>query len=252
MKFLVNLLICIHFTFHGSVFAQNAKSEAAADLIRMRDAFFSSTTYSMNMKYSFFPTYTSTQPVQKHTGFYCKQGEVLSYTELYGTTTIKNGELVLVKDDSSKVFMVKKFYNEETMTAPTYEQFEKMLGVCNAVEKIQELPAGEKGYVLVFENKIENLAKMEVVFDAGTYVMHKIRMYFDYPVEKYYYASMDASPQYNKPCLEIEYVNVKINAAVSKEIFSVKKYLVQVDKKWQLTPVYAGKYTLYDQTIVSK
>jgi len=231
--------------------AQDIKQEATADLIRIRDVFTAHTSFSMNMHYSFFPEHHSKTPVETHTGYYCKMGEALYLSELYGTTTISNGEVVMVKDDSSKIIMVKKFFKEENPPL-THEQFEKMLKICNSVEKIKGRTEDEKAYSLLFKEKIENLVKMDILFNAKTYNVRKIIMYFDRPIQDHHFANVDANPQYPKPRLEVEYINFNGNSTYTKEKFSVKKYIGKINNKWELTAAYAGKYTLFDQTTVNK
>jgi hypothetical protein len=251
LKHSITIVALAASAFSSVLLGQDVRKEAVEDMIKLRTSFSQPSSYSMNMLYRFYPTYTSQEPVEKHSAYYCKQGEALSYTQLYGTTTIVNGEWVVLKDDSSKTIMVKKYYKEETPLL-SHEQLEKMLTLCSSVSKSPKPGEGRKGYILKFADKIDYLVKLEVVFDTAAYVMHGVRMYFDYPSQKHYHSSQESDPEYTQPRLEIDYANVKINAPVNKDVFSIKKYLVRAKDKWQLTSAYSSKYTLQDQTIVNK
>lgn len=246
MKFLICICLVIS-TCTVTLCAQDIRKETSADLVRIREAYDKLSSLSMNINYKFYSSYSAESPVEKHTGYYCKQGSENSYLDLYGTLTVSNKDLVMVKDDSAMVFMVKKHFPEDAPQL-THDQFEKLLAVCSSVEKINDKGQDISGYRMLFKNNINGLSKLEFLFNTKSYLVTRIIMYYDRPVVKSYHTNTDIG--YAKPKLEVEYVNVNVAPELNRKQFSVTKYLHKGKEKWELTSAYARSYELYDQTQV--
>jgi len=229
----------------SGLMAQDIRKDIAADLVHIRQAYGNLGAVSMDIHYNFYPTYTATEPLETHTGYYCKQGKDNSRMELYGTLTLSNKDLVMVKDDSSMLFMVKK-HSPQDVSALTHEQFEKLLAVCSSVEKAAGSNAGSSGYRLRFDGSTNGMCKMEFFFDKVSYLVTRIVMYYNYPPVKNY--RPDQVQQHEKPRMEVEYRNVNTKPALDSKVFSTGRYLKKGKDKWQLTSAYASAYELFDQT----
>lgn len=235
--------------FSANAIAQDIRKQASADIVKIREAYSRMESVSMNVSYKFFPEYDSKTPLEKHTGYYCKQGASNYYMELYGTTTVSNNEVVMVKNDSAKVFMLKKYYPEDTPQL-THEQFEKLLSVCSSVDRVQGKDGSVSGYRLLFKGKIDGMSKVEFFFNTQSYFINKMVLYYDRPVIKQQFEGSEVE-DYPKPKLEVEYVNVNNSPVFDKKQFSVSKYLRKEKNGWQLNAPYASSFEFYDQTKTS-
>ncbi len=237
------LLICVALTG----FKPDVKN-ASRDFVKIREAYKKAGKLSMDMEYKVYQGHESDLLKEEHTGHYLKSGNDNLYMELFGTLTICNREIKMVKDDSGKVVLLTKPVPEDTKQ-PLVDM-EKMLQVCS---QVTALPSSKmvKGYHLEFGDQIMEMKAVEVYFDTTTYLVQKVILFYakDVDVHPEYKWKGKKSETY-KPRLEVEYQHINTNPVVSELKFSADKYIKKTNNKWKLQPALA-KYQLLDQTTQS-
>lgn len=240
--FLIAFACC--FVAKSYSFSGDSKNkQAEQDLLKVRTAYDNTANLSMDVLYKLYSNHTSKSILEEHKGFYCKQGKLNLYMELYGTLTIQNKDYLFVKDDSSKVFLLAK-NNAPASATPSSVDFEKLLSVCQSVV---EIPAVDnvKGYKLLFGNSdLLQMSSIEIYFDQTTFLTKKVVLFYN--------SNLEVNPEngqrkYIKPRLEVNYLNINTAPTFKKEQFDFSKYLKKNATAWQIQKSYSD-FELLDQT----
>ncbi len=224
----------------------DVKKDAIADFKKLNESFAALGSVSMDIQYRLFPTHASPAPVEEQTGSFTQRGKEEFMFSVYGTTTIRNREVTLVKDDSGKIFILKKSYSKEFRLQQDMD-YAKLLELCSSVEKISAAASqGMIAYRFIFPKTFQGMDKLEVYIDPKHYMTKKVIMYLNQPAETFPHIET-VNEQYTSPRLEIVYENIKVNPLFDKDAFSASKYVNKRKDKWLINPAYK-EYELMDQT----
>jgi hypothetical protein len=229
-----------------AVAGDSKNKQAEIDLAKVRTAYDRTANIAMDVEYKLYANHTTTDVLEVHKGFYCKQGVSNLYMELYGTLTIQNKEYIFVKDDSSKIVLLAK--NKAVISkSPTPADFQKLLTVCNTVTAMPTV-GNVKGYKLAFPtNELVEMNAIDIYFDTTNFFATKVVLFYN--------ASLEINPEngvrkYIKPRLEVNYLNINTAPDFKKDQFIFDKYLKKNAKTWQIQNAYS-EYELMDQTEVN-
>ena len=224
-------------SFRGDV------KSAARDFLKIREAYTHTSNLSMDVVYKVFQGPESDLKLDEHTGHYVKMGDDKLYMQLFGTLTIRNKEVIMVKDDSTKTILIKKPSPDDSKQ-PTIDM-EKLLQVCETIETLPN-EGTLSGYKLSFSKKMQEMKAIEIYFDSKSYFVQKVIIFYNTELDVKRVSTSRKNETF-KPRLEVRYVNINANPDPSVLSFPVDKYIKKEHSKWILQPILKG-YHLIDQT----
>lgn len=239
MKALLALLILFVSSF---AFASDAKTEFLASLKKANQLMEKASSISMKMHYALFEDHQSSTPMETHIGRYLRSGKQNFKMEVYGTLTIQNKEVILVKDDSNNVIMVSRPNPSNYFKLPGVD-LEKVIGQCNAVTKFGSDSTLNSFRVELTGSSKEN-EKLEMHFNRSTGMLVKMTVYMKLPA---IWDPLTGKEVKKNPRLEVSYLDIDLNNSIPESLFSTTAYIQKVNGKWS-----AGKnfsdYEFLDQT----
>jgi hypothetical protein len=194
------------------------KAQVAKDDFRKIDlAYKSSASLSMNVNYTAYADYSATAPLEVQKGEVKVQGSQ-SYHKIGPIEIIQNNNYTLTIDnEEKKIIMLGKIKAAEKKK-PLEIDLEKLLGFADEI-KYSEPFKGKGSYELSFAS--QEYSKVIVIFSRKTFFIEKIILYYLNPED----LSGEGEESAQQPRMEIDYLNVQVNASIPSSVFTYEKYL---------------------------
>jgi hypothetical protein len=217
-------------------------SKAAADFIRINEAYADYKKLKMDIDYLLFPDYTATTPFENEKGVFMKENNN-TYTELFGITSLNNSKVSLSVDKNEELMVVAD--PPKKTSIPGVIAFDTLLKICSSIQ-YAELDGNIKYYRLRFDNVVfSQYNEIDIYFDGGTFLLTKLNLYFREEV--------DANPDdkinlKEKPRLEITYSAIDTSPVFEVGQFSETHYIRIAGKKISCSSGYT-KYQLINNKL---
>ncbi len=195
--------------------------------------------YSITVSHASFEDYTTNVPHEKTAGFF-RRSKNNYHSFLVGVTTIQNANCKLVVDSAHGVIAIADPDRslENTLTHADYDTY---LSVCTAIKMMTI--GKESQYRLEFSKENPLNAYEFSIGDKGFF--SKITIFYNREIKK-------ENNSVTKPRMEITFSNWKKNISFSKDEFDETKYVFKKGDQYFLNTLYAGKYKLLDQRVMTK
>ncbi len=228
-----------------SLKAEDVRSELESILTKGNELYKTSPQLSMGIRYELFDTHQSTIPKETHMGSYQRQGVKNFKMLIYGTLTIQNESVLMVKDDSSEVIMLSR-PNPSNYFSIDKIKYSDLLKTCTLVSKITSTESGLAGFRMEFKNLSGEMEKVELFFEQTTCLVRRVVVYYNLPSM---YDPKTGKDTKESPRLEVNYSEIDLTTPIPAEIFSVNKFVWKKENTWKINKDYAA-YELLDQTNV--
>lgn len=211
----------------GSVVAQTAATKISyADFytdFKRCQTWYTATSYSVNINYKSFVTYTSTDVEDEFSGYIYQDGDKMKMFSM-GVITVINENVVFSIDTSEAVVMIGSPGDKPEMTEEKKKEEE-----ATHLEEIQE------DVKSVSKNESQNGYRYEVIYTAGNeYEKVIIEMNKQYQLQKQIlYFPEQFDPENNsktKPRMEVTYQNFATDVKFNAKEFKESTYYTKTDK----------------------
>jgi hypothetical protein len=216
----------LFFIAGGGIYAQNAKE----DFERVNKAYKEIPTVSMDIVYTVYPNHYTDASIDRQQGTYKKEKEKF-YSSLMGAETIvRDSKMLTIHKEQKSITLspAKPLYGFDASGM----KLDELLKVYKKIDFINK-SQNEKGYVVYFKDGSNVLSKFEFYFNAETYLITKMKLYYNRNME----FSADGKGNPDKPRLEISFSNINTHPKFNKEDFDLEKYVV-FGKKAKLNSTY--------------
>ncbi|MCU0436197.1 MAG: hypothetical protein MUC87_22260 [Bacteroidia bacterium] len=216
----------------GALSLQLSAQQATADFKKVNEAYQKATSLSMDVGYKLFANYTSASPFESSNGKYIKQNNNY-YSELLGIVTVQNAKHKITINQEQKSLILTN--PQDAGKSPSPVMLDSMLTLCSKIE-FTDLGEGRKLYKLHFAT-VENFEYDRIDIEIGNnWLLSKLVFFYRKAV---ILDETNKSLQKEKPRLEITYSSINTQPAISAELFSEKKYIIQSGKSYKAAPAYA-------------
>jgi len=191
---------------------------------------------NLDMTYQAFHAHTSNVVAEKARGKYCKKGNNVYYS-LLGNTFILEKDLLLVRDDTGKVVLIKK---NNGYFDPVKQHFDPGT-VAHFAKKITRTEGNNGLRTYDVELKDTEVGRMLVAVDTAKYLISSIELLYNREVEL---IEKSGIRHKIRPRVKIVY---QFNKAEPEEgLFSASKLLIKKGKQWALAQSLSA-YEFIDQ-----
>ncbi len=205
-------------------------------------AIYKEKSFEAQMEYSFYPSYTSTIPLEKEMMMIKKKGENY-YLNQFGLKTICNEKYVLLIDEESHIIAIDNRLKPsgEKMDAKTKAELESAARVVagtlgldsltvskgsNVTAEYLGIKNGKKEYAFVY--KSGEYEKTVFYLDAKDHHISKVKIFYREPVEL-------EEGKWVKTRVEISYLHQAANPVFTDDTFSMSKY-IELKKEGVVVP----------------
>ena len=207
------LMICCLLITTVSVQAQKVKD----DIGRINQVYEKNKNISFHTRYSIYPNYTSTVPVESSPGIVKVKGDKMYY-KIGNLEIMKNTDYVFSADHDQKTLVIMGRIQGEVLTENVKPDLDKIIKLCSSITYF-EAGKGLGGYEIVYPSEV--FSKMRMTFDKKTFLIESMSFY--YTEEQTYGAD-----QKSKVRIEVKYSDYKVGEDFSEETFSYSKYLTRI------------------------
>lgn len=217
------------------------RKQAALWFKQMNEAYNKQQGLSFDMEYRIYKGHTSQTIHESRTAHVKRMGKTHFKQIIDGIETIQNHEVLLVKDDSTQMILIKNPVDVKQLEAGL--NIEKALKVASQIEPIKN--KDQNGYKLIFDSKTGmEFKQLNMVVNTETGLLDEMEVWYVTKVN--FGTDMDKNEDMQPAHMKMTMTKVSTKA-VSEAEFSTEKYLTKTSKGWVVKAQYK-KYRFIDQT----
>jgi hypothetical protein len=231
MRLLVFLLSLL---FAQSAFSQNASE----DLARINKKYLDESSAEVHLRINLFDSWQNQKPIEQKEGV-IKKSNKLQYINLGQVESIIGNSYTLTVDHQSKVMVLQSNSSAGSSNAFSKQTFAPMLDslLPKMCEKVEFKKESKSTNSYIFYLKNGEYAKVVIMYDAQTYVLKKLILYYKKEANKE-----------GQTRIEVEYPATSFPASFSKSEFTYDKFLIKNGKVYELKKPYTA-YKLFNNLI---
>ncbi|GAL85763.1 hypothetical protein MYP_2992 [Sporocytophaga myxococcoides] len=213
---------------------------AREDLDRVNQTYKTLSSYSADLEYVAYQSYTSKVPVQTEKGEVKMKGNSF-YHKIGSMEVIRNKEYVLTVDHDDKSVTKLDAVKESSGTPFMNIDLEKVFKLCTSAD-YYEPAKGSAGYSLVFPSTEYSSVKIE--YNRKTNLIEKMILFYLSPSD----LSGKGEENAEKPRMEISFKNALLNKDIPSSFFTYEKFIISLgNNKYMCTKDYKN-YSFNNQT----
>jgi outer membrane lipoprotein-sorting protein len=197
-----------------------------AELKKISNRFYATQSYSCDLEYLYYESYTARIPSERMSGRYIAKGDK-QYQKIGQVETILNPYYVLSVDHEEKTIDVleRQAASDKSVKLGVFKP-DSLISFYRKISYV-DYSATIGMYELISEQ--DSYDKIQFYFDKKTYDLSKMVLYF-YSEEEEVYEEKEEGPMWvirplEAPRIEILYSNIRVNDFIPDDFFTYQKYL---------------------------